>query len=133
MAFGQPGGPPASAKQLAALEAALADAGYASFREGRHPLGLTQRQANGRFTAGEAAELLERLEAAAGAAEPPVDEQQPPPRRRTPRSPQRARPTASARPAGTGSRAADEVVNAFPDELLAEELERRGWTCTPPS
>jgi hypothetical protein len=22
---------------------------------------------------------------------------------------------------------------AFPDELLAEELTRRGWTCTPPA
>lgn len=26
----------------------------------------------------------------------------------------------------------DAVAMAFPDELLAEELARRGWTCTPP-
>lgn len=27
----------------------------------------------------------------------------------------------------------DAVAMAFPDELLAEELTRRGWTCTPPA
>ena len=26
----------------------------------------------------------------------------------------------------------DAVAMAFPDELLAEELPRRGWSCTPP-
>ncbi len=133
MSFGQPAGPPASAKQLAALEAALVDAGYAGFREARHPLGLTQRQANGKFTAGEAVELLERLEAAAEAADAPADEPPPAPRP-APRSPQRARPAPLARPVSrAGSPTADDVVTAFPDELLAEELVRRGWTCTPPS
>ena len=133
MSFGQPSGPPASAKQLAALEAALADAGYASFREARHPLGLTQRQANGKFTSGEAAELLARLEEAAEASDDAPDEQLPPPET-APRSPQRARRAATERPAprGGGPTAGD-VVTAFPDELLAEELVRRGWTCTPPS
>ena len=28
--------------------------------------------------------------------------------------------------------APDDVTSAFPDELLADELRRRGWTCTPP-
>ena len=133
MSFGQPAGPPASAKQLAALEAALSDAGYASFREARHPLGLTQRQANGKFTAGEAAELLERLEGEAEGAEAPADEPPQAPRP-APRSAQRARHVPKPRPrAPTGGPTVDDVVTAFPDELLAQELVRRGWTCTPPS
>ena len=61
MAFGQQSGPPASAREVAQLEALLGEAGYSSFREARHIYGLTQRQAAGRFTRTEAAELLERL------------------------------------------------------------------------
>ena len=141
MAFGQASGPPASAKQLAALEVLLAEAGYVSFREARHPLGLTQRQANGKFTRDEADELLERLEAAAQVGSEPGHQQPRPeeqvrddrpseqhpasPRSRHPRAPRR-----SPQPAAAG--AADEVVTAFPDELLAAELVRRGWTCEPP-
>lgn len=144
MAFGQAAGPPASAKQLAALAALLAEAGYASFREARHPLGLTQRQANGKFTQGEAGELLDRLEAAAEVGPGPIDGSVPGervPDERVPdeqvadRRAPRPRPSRSARPPARSSeqgREADPVVTAFPDELLAEELVRRGWTCQPP-
>lgn len=129
MAFGQAAGPPASAKQLAELAALLAEAGYDSFREARHPYGLTQRQANGKFTSGEAAELLERLEAAAEGAEAPEEETARPSAPRVSKSKPRAlAPRLPTRPA----EGADAVVTAFPDELLAEELVRRGWTCTPP-
>ena len=61
MSFGSSSGPPASAKQLEYLDALIAKAGYASFREARHPLGLTQRQASGKFSTGEAAALIETL------------------------------------------------------------------------
>lgn len=61
MSFGQSGGPTASAKQLQYLESLLAKAGYASFREARHPLGLTQRQAGGKFTTKEASDLIDQL------------------------------------------------------------------------
>ena len=142
MAFGQAAGPPASAKQLEHLAALLAEAGYDSFREARHPFGLNQRQASGRFTGAEASELIEQLEAGEGAEGPEGDE--PPPTSRVPkRAAPAPRPTARrpARPVapppggvgGTAEVGAGDVVTAFPDELLAEELVRRGWTCTPPA
>ncbi len=61
MSLGQSNGPSASAKQLEYLEALLGKAGYASFREARHPLGLTQRQAGGKFSTFEASALIEQL------------------------------------------------------------------------
>src|SRR5215218_9261898 len=61
MAFGQASGPPASAKQIAYLASLLQDAGYDTFREARHPFGLTQRQAGGKFTTSEASHLIDRL------------------------------------------------------------------------
>ena len=60
MAFGQAAGPPASAKQIAYLESLLKQKGHDSFRDARHPLGLTQRQAGGKFTKQEASELIDR-------------------------------------------------------------------------
>jgi hypothetical protein len=104
MAFGQQSGPPSSAKQVAEITQLLEAAGYTSLREARHPFDLTQRQANGKFTQGEAAELIDRLQAAADEAE--VD----------------AGPAVSAG-----------VLTAIPAEALADELVRRGWMCVPPS
>jgi hypothetical protein len=89
---------------MAQLLGLLGQAGYDSFREARHPFGLSQRQANGKFNRTEAAELIERL---AGAGEAGLASAPPP-------------------------QAPDTVAVAFPDELLAEELVRRGWTCIPP-
>jgi len=60
VALGQ-AGPPASAKQISYLQALLEKAGYGGFREARRPLGLTQRQATGKFTKQEASELIDRL------------------------------------------------------------------------
>ena len=62
MAFGDHPGPPASARQLAQLLVLLRAAGYADFREARGPMGLTQRQAGGKFTREEAAAFIEQLE-----------------------------------------------------------------------
>lgn len=140
MAFGQAAGPPASAKQLAQLAELLADAGYDSFREARHPFGLTQRQSNGMFTRDEASELLSRLEDGrledgrledGGAAQDEAPEE-PGPARPVPR-PGRAPARAPDRADRRAAEGADAIVTAFPDELLAEELARRGWTCLPPS
>ena len=64
MAFGQASGPPAGARQVERIEELLARAGFDSVREARHPYGLTQRQAGGKFTIAEADLLIERLEAA---------------------------------------------------------------------
>ena len=63
MAFGQASGPPAAVQQLNRLAELLAERGFDSFKEARHPFGLTQRQASGKFSGGEASELIERLEA----------------------------------------------------------------------
>jgi hypothetical protein len=114
-------GPSASAKQVAYLQALLQKAGYGGFREARRPLGLTQRQGNGKFTSKEASALIDQLingeapdEAAATAA------------------------ADTARRSGDVERderrdtARSAVLRGFPADLLAEELERRGWTVAPP-
>ena len=54
-------GPPASTKQIAYLASLLEKVGYASFREARHPFGLNQRQAGGKFTVQEASGLIDQL------------------------------------------------------------------------
>ncbi len=137
MAFGQVAGPPAGARQLEKLGALLADAGYASFKEARHPFGLTQRQAGGKFTVGEADELIERLQAAATVAEATgVDDVTPPPaaaRTRAPAADRRTarRGTGAGSGAGGNERLAQQLTKV-PQELIVAELERRGWCCIPP-
>lgn len=138
MAFGQASGPPATAAQIAELTDLLARAGFDGFREARHPYGLTQRQSNGKFTRDEADELIERLTAEVdgegaesdGAGPPPGALPDPPRRRQVAPTSRRAAPRAPAVP--PADPAPDDVTSAFPDELLADELRRRGWTCTPP-
>jgi hypothetical protein len=128
MAFGQQSGPPASAKEIAHLEALLGEAGYSSFKEARHIYGLTQRQASGKFTREEAAELLARLangegELDAAPATPGVEE--------TADAMASGRATAERAAKRAAHRQAEQVA-ALPDDLLADELVRRGWVCIPP-
>ena len=142
MAFGQPAGPPASARQVERLAELLTKAGFESFREARHPFGLTQRQAAGKFTVAEVDELIERLEAAelvqhsrpepaaAGSEGASIREPDPPPSVSTER-PTSTRP-ATARPATARPGAKRTTLRSLPDEVLATELERRGWCCIPP-
>lgn len=115
MGFGQTAGPPASAQQLAQLVELLREVGFDGLREARHPFGLSQRQANGKFTRDEAAALIDRL---AGGEETTSEDR--------PASMPSVEVPADVLPPDT-------VAMAFPDELLAEELIRRGWTCTPPT
>jgi len=132
MAFGQAPGPPASARQIAELEELLRRAGFESFREARHPYGLSQRQAGGRFSVDEADELLERLQAAeevqfahgGSPDEPPSGPESSPPAARAPAPVRRAAPARAAKPART--------LRSLPDDVLADELVRRGWCCIPP-
>jgi hypothetical protein len=129
MAFGQQSGPPASTKEVAQLEALLGEAGYSSFREARHIYGLTQRQATGKFTRPEAAELLARLtngdgELDAGTASAVAVEASD--------AVASGRAGAARATRRTTDRQAEQVA-ALPDELLADELVRRGWICMPPS
>lgn len=120
MAFGQQSGPPASARQVQEITDLLEGAGYASLREARHIYGLTQRQAAGRFTRAEADELLARL--LAGEGELDVD-----------RAAEVAASSSDATQRSARRRAEQqaELVASLPDELLADELVRRGWVCIP--
>jgi hypothetical protein len=108
MAFGQQAGPPASARQLQELTQLVLDAGHDGLRGARHPLGLSQRQAAGRFTRDEADDLISRLQA--------TDEALP-----LPEAAESAR-----------SAAAQKVLRVMQADQLAIELERRGWTVIPP-
>ncbi|MEQ1873262.1 MAG: hypothetical protein ABL953_06000 [Ilumatobacteraceae bacterium] len=115
-------GPPASTKQVAYLASLLEKAGYASFREARHPMGLNQRQAGGKFTVQEASALIDQL-------------------LNTDVSPHADVPAAGGAMADIGIDAANEKVRAtqatmlrgVPAELLSDELLRRGWSVRAPS
>ncbi len=120
MAFGQQSGPPASSKQVEELLALFEGAGYSSFREARHIYGLTQRQAGGKFTRTEADELIARL--AAGEGELNVEQAE---------QAIASSSDASERAAKRQANRQAETVAALPDEVLADELVRRGWVCIP--
>ena len=128
MAFGQASGPPARAKDIDQLAEQFEQAGFSSFREARHQFGLTQRQAAGKFTSGEVTELLAKLEAmAAGTESDPllddgliVDVE--------------PAEVVALNPARTDRRHQQNklTIAGLPDDLMATELELRGWTCIPP-
>lgn len=120
MAFGQQSGPPATAKQLAQLMELITAAGHSDLRDARGPLGLTQRQAGGKFTRGEADDLIARLEAEAelGAVDDPPDV-----------------PAVAARSAARFDRREAQwrkLLADVPAEALAAELQRRGWAVLEP-
>lgn len=118
MAFGQQSGPPATGKQVQELLALVEAAGHDGFKGARHPMGLTQRQAGGKFTRDEAQVLIDQLLASEHAetggegAPPPVEE----------------RVTAADRKRAT---LADQLKRV-PDDLLAAELQRRGYAVIQP-
>lgn len=133
MAFGQPSGPPASAKQLKQLLALLEAAGYADFREARGPMGFTQRQGGGKFTKDEADGFITALEFAAQQAEVDGTASAAPAEPEPSARPVRPAP-AVARPARTTTSvsAAQQTLQRFPAHLLAAELQRRGWVVMEP-
>ncbi len=112
MAFGQQSGPPATARQVRELERLLHEAGHVDFRDARGPMGFTQRQAGGRFTRSEAEAFIDRLQQDGPEPEEPVIQAGP------------VRPVRT--PAPTPS------LRRVPDEELAAELRRRGWSVTGP-
>lgn len=112
MAFGQAAGPPASGRQVAELLELLRAAGHTDFRDARGPMGFTQRQAAGKFTAGEATELIDQLQDAAHRRD--VGE-----------------PAELPAPAPKLS-AAERALREHPDHVLATELQRRGWIVVEP-
>ncbi|MFI5041575.1 MAG: hypothetical protein ACHQNA_06955 [Acidimicrobiales bacterium] len=109
MPFGQQSGPPASAKDVNELLRLFRDLGHSDFRDARGPMGLTQRQAAGKFTRDEAAALIERLQQGEADGSVPV----------------------AVRPAAMVA-AVEQALRRMPAEQVAAELTRRGWTVTPP-
>ena len=121
MTFGQ-SAPPATAKQVQYLLSLVQKAGHSSFRDARGALGLTQRQSSGKFSRNEASALIDLLlggeegsDSANGAVSPLT---------------------------GAGERiSADERLKAdrldllrgMPADLIAGELERRGWSVVAPT
>jgi hypothetical protein len=109
MGFGQPSGPPASAKLVRELLELLQCAGHEGFRDARGPMGFTQRQAGGRFTRDEAERLIDQLQQAELDGSVPITAQQP-----------------------ERLSTAERAIRRLPVEHLVAELERRGWTVTAP-
>ena len=125
MAFGQSAGPSATARQVQELLDLLGDAGHGDFRDARGPMGFTQRQAGGKFTADEAAELIDQLQTAqyeadqATAVQPGgelVTEQ-------PPDEPDSPKPMT----------AAERALRTASTKSLVLEVRRRGWTVTKPT
>lgn len=112
MTFGESRGYPASHGQVRQLTVLIQSAGHSDFRDARGPLGLTQRQAAGKFTRDEADALIAQLEARVEGGDPSTGS---PPQRDDPR-PSKYRTT----------------LSRLPTELLAAELQRRGWVVMEP-
>ncbi len=115
MSFG-PSGTPATSKQVQYLLSLVEKAGHTGFRDARGPLGLTSRQASGKFSRQEASALIDLLLATPGDGD---DE-----------------PTRCSVTTDTGESIAAamrleaqrvEMLRGMPAHLLATELERRGW------
>ena len=115
MAFGQSSGPPATARQVAELLELLQAAGHTDFRDARGPMGFTQRQANGKFTRDEADEVIAELQEAEHAAETGAGPAPAP----SPSEPERLTK-------------AEQAARDLSDEVLAAELQRRGWIVVEP-
>ena len=121
MAFGQQSGPPATQRQLQDLVRLLNDAGHEDFRDARGPLGFTQRQAAGKFTRDEADAYIARLEAERDSSESSG-----------PAHRQAAEPVHRSEGPKPRLSAAERAVRELSTELLAAELQRRGWVVLEP-
>jgi hypothetical protein len=113
MGFGQQAGPPATARQIQYLESLVRKAGHDGFRDARGPLGLTQRQAGGKFTRDEASSLIDQLLEID--ADPDAVSMQ------------------EARAAQQLELQRVQALQGMPADLLADELRRRGWTVGEPA
>ncbi len=130
MAFGKQSGPPAPMKQVQYLLALLQKAGHSDFRDARGALGLTQRQGTGKFTIGEASELIEQLENAENEAAEAADKGEAPVA-----APLRAVKVARDASAADARlrREREQAMKGLPAEVLADELVSRGWMVIAPT
>lgn len=131
MALGQQSGPPAGSRLVQQLVDLVVAAGFTDLRDARHPLGLTQRQAGGKFTVGECEELIARLaEQTEERADTPVEVATPKPE--VERSPKSTATVAKQRTAEERDAARANALQRIPTEMLAGELQRRGWVVLEP-
>lgn len=133
MAFGQPAGPPATGKQIQQLLALLNAAGHSDFRDARGPMGFNQRQAGGKFTRDEAEAYIAQLEAEAeGGSGAAAEAESAGQSIDTVRS--SAAPSVTPRPKGDTGKItnAEAALRKYPANLLAAELQRRGWVVMEP-
>jgi hypothetical protein len=122
MAFGQSTGPSASGRQVKDLLELLNNAGHADFRDARGPMGFTQRQAGGKFTADEAAEFIDQLQTAEYEASMSTADAK-----------TTATPGAEPKPAASEPLSESErVLRTASTKSLVLEVRRRGWTVTKP-
>jgi len=134
MAFGQSSGPPATGKQIRELEELLEAAGHTGFKDARGPMGFNQRQAGGKFTRDEADAFIEQLQSEAEA-ESESATSAPPTAAAPVRKPAAAnRPTSQPRGSAQAGRLSktEIALRDASDELLASELQRRGWIVVEP-
>ena len=118
MTFGKQSGPPASAKQVQYLLSLVQHAGHMGFRDARGALGLTQRQAGGKFTVGEASELIGRLTDGTALDEVATAVRS---ERELTTSDERLR------------REREAAIAGIPADVLAAELRSRGWKVQEPA
>ena len=108
---------------MAELLGLLEAEGFTGFRDARGPMGFTQRQGNGKFTSDEAdefiAQLYEQAELAEAAEADDTKPTEPAPAPATP-------------PVRQKLSAQDRAIRDAPAEVLAAELERRGWRTRAP-
>lgn len=116
MAFGQSAGPAATGKQMKELLELLNAAGHTDFRDARGPMGFNQRQAGGKFTRDEADAFIARLQEEAEISESAGDLP-------TPVAPTPVAPKVTA---------AEKSLKKVPSEVLAAELQSRGWVVLEP-
>ena len=134
MALGQSPGPSATHTQMRDLLGLVVAAGHNDFRDARSSLRLTQRQAGGKFTRDEADALIERLQAgedgSVDGASTSLDADVPALGTRTKVS-QRTLPSTPA-PSTTAPAPARRTLSTIAAEVLAAELQRRGWVVLEP-
>ena len=126
MAFGQSKGPSATGRQVQELLQLLQNAGHADFRDARGPMGFNQQQAGGRFTADEAGELINQLQAA----EHEAEQNAPAKPKKAAAKPKKATATKTTKPGADMTEAEIALRTMSTKDLVLEIRRRGGWTVT---
>jgi hypothetical protein len=135
MAFGQSAGPSASGRQVKDLLELLNNAGHADFRDARGPMGFSQRQAGGKFTADEAAEFIDQLQTAeyeaSLAEEAPKKTAKKAAAKKAPKA-AAEKPVKAADAEPEPMTESERAVRTASTKSLVLEVRRRGWIVTKP-